>query len=215
MMRPMSADSLIAVRSDFSIEEPWRTPPAAETVRLRLSADGGAPYLSTTVAVYFDDDYLSLVFSGSDDHVVATYSGHDDPLYDEDVVEVFLAPERREEYFEIEVSPLGAMFDAHIISPDGNRQTMRADKSWNAGAIAAVRRLVELDGTATCDTLVRIPFASVGRPTPRPGERWLANFFRIDRHPVRGDEYSAWRPTLRVPPDFHVPDAFGSIEFRS
>src|SRR5687768_5088884 len=214
-MRPMPADSVVAVRAEFSIEDPWRSPASATPVRLRLSTDGGAPFLSTIVTLYFDDDYLSLIFSASDDHVVANYCGHDEPLYDEDVVEVFLAPERREEYFEIEVNPIGAMFDAHIVSPDGRRQTMRADRGWNAGAIAAVRRLVELDGTTTCDTLLRIPFSALGRAAPAPGERWLGNFFRIDRHPVRGDEYSAWRPTLRVPPDFHVPDAFGSIEFRS
>lgn len=210
----MPPDAVIAVRAEFSIEDPWRSPEQALPVRLRLSADGGAPYLSTTVALYFDDDYLSLIFSASDDHVVATYSAHDEPLYDEDVVEVFLAPLRREEYFEIEVNPIGAMFDAHIVSPDGRRQTMQADRAWNAGALAAVRRVVELDGTTTWDTVLRVPFSAVGRSAPAAGERWLGNFFRIDRHPFRGDEYSAWRPTLRTPPDFHVPEAFGFIEFQ-
>lgn len=214
-MPPMPADTVIAVRAEFSIEDPWRSPVSALPVRLRLSGDGGAPQLSTTVALYFDDDYLSLIFSASDDHIVATYTVHDDPLYDEDVVEVFLAPARREEYFEIEVNPIGAMFDARIISPDGKRETMRADRDWNAGALAAVRRVVELDGTTTWDTLLRVPFSAVGRRAPSPGELWLGNFFRIDRHPVRGDEYSAWRPTLRTPPDFHVPGAFGVIEFQS
>lgn len=213
-MPTMPADAVIAVRAEFSMEDPWRSPESAQTVRLRLSADGGAPHLSTTVALYFDDEYLSVIFSASDDHVVATYSAHDDPLYDEDVVEVFLAPEKREEYFEIEVNPIGAMFDARIVSPEGKRQTMQADRAWSSGAFAALRRMVELDGTTTWDTLLRIPFSGVGRPAPLPGERWLANFFRIDRHPVRGDEYSAWRPTLRTPPDFHVPEAFGVIEFQ-
>lgn len=211
----MRADAVIAVRAEFSMEDPWRSPESAQPVRLRLSANGGAPHLSTTVALYFDDEYLSVIFSASDDHVVATYSAHDDPLYDEDVVEVFLAPEKREEYFEIEVNPIGAMFDARIVSPEGKRQTMQADRAWSAGAFAALRRMVELDGTTTWDTLLRIPFSGVGRPAPSPGERWLANFFRIDRHPLRGDEYSAWRPTLRTPPDFHVPEAFGVIEFQS
>ena len=38
---------------------------------------------------------------------------------------------------------------------------------------------------------------------------WRANFYRIDRG--ERDEYSAWRPTLRSPPDFHVPARFGSL----
>ena len=80
--------------------------------------------------------------------------------------------------------------------------------------VEAVRRVVELDGTTTWDTVLRVPFSAVGRSAPAAGERWLGNFFRIDRHPLRGDEYSAWRPTLRTPPDFHVPEAFGLIEFQ-
>src|SRR5688500_423302 len=102
----MSSESITAVRSSFSIDDPWRTPDAAETVRLRRSTDGGIPRLPTTVSVSFDDDYLSFIFSGSDDHVVATYHAHDDPLYEEDVVEVFLSPRDVTEYYEIEVNPV-------------------------------------------------------------------------------------------------------------
>lgn len=205
---------MIAVRSRFAIEDPWRTADAAGNVRLRRSADGGIPRLPTSVSISFDDDYLSFVFTGADDHVVATYLAHDDPLYEEDVVEVFLAPRTITEYYEIEVNPVGAMFDAHILSPDGARETMSADRSWNAGAIAAVRCLREAGGLTTVDTLLRIPFASLGQRAPRDGDRWRGNLFRIDRHPAEGDEYLAWQPTLRTPPDFHVPGAFGWIEFR-
>jgi hypothetical protein len=210
----MSSESITAVRNAFSIEDPWRTPGTAATVRLRRSTDGGIPRLATTLSVVFDDEYLSFIFSGADDHVVATYHAHDDPLYEEDVVEVFLAPRTITEYYEIEVNPVGAMFDAHILSPDGTRETMNADRSWNAAALAAVRRQTEVGGLTTVDTLLRVPFAALGQRAPQPGERWRANFFRIDRHPTEGDEYLSWRPTLRTPPDFHVPDAFGWIEFR-
>jgi hypothetical protein len=53
----------------------------------------------------------------------------------------------------------------------------------------------------------------LGRPTPVAGETWRANFFRIDRHPELGDEYSAWQPTMRSPADFHVGEAFGTLKF--
>jgi hypothetical protein len=63
------------------------------------------------------------------------------------------------------------------------------------------------------DTIVRIPFSSVGRATPGDGETWRGNFFRIDRHPDHGDEFSAWQPTLKNPADFHVAAAFGALRF--
>lgn len=209
----MAGDSVAAARTRFSIADPWRSPPAAGLVRLRRATDGDAPRLATTVSVAFDDECLTLVFSASDDHIVATYSGHDEPLYEEDVVEVFLAPERASEYYEIEVNPLATRFDARIVSPNGTRESMQVDLSWNAKAMAAVRKVVEVDGSLTVDTLLRVPFSALGRRSPEPGESWLANFFRIDRHPVHGDEYSAWRPTMRDPADFHVTAVFGSLEF--
>lgn len=200
-------------RAEFSLEEPWATPPGCDSVRLRLAIDGAAPRLATSLSVWFDDDYLDVLFSCGDDQVVATHYAHDAPLYEEDVVEVFLAPERLTEYFELEVSPVGTTFDARIESPDGHRRTMSTDLAWTcSGLVAAVRRVPESNGVITIDTILRIPFASLGRTTPLPGETWRANFYRIDRSP-HGDEYSAWQPTMRQPADFHVPEAFGTLRF--
>jgi hypothetical protein len=183
---------------------------------MRRATDAAAPRLSTSVAAWFDDTFLSILFSCSDDHVIATHVRHDAPLYEEDVLEVFLAPgENHRVYFEIEVNPLGALFDARVESPDGVRWTMRVDRGWTCeGLHAAARRVTESDGLQTVDTIMRIPFAGLERDTPEDGETWRANFFRIDRHPTHGDEFSAWQPTLRVPPDFHVVDAFGILRFQ-
>ncbi|MBK5258210.1 MAG: carbohydrate-binding family 9-like protein [Thermoanaerobaculia bacterium] len=209
------SDTLIVVRGAFSIEDPWATPPSCETVRLRRAIDGQAPRLATTVSAYFDSRYLNLVFSAADDYVVASFTDRDDPIYEEDVVEVFLAPDQLSRYFEIEVSPVGTLFDAQIDSPDGIRDTMRADVSWTPeGLLAGVRKIVEPGLRMTIDTTLRIPFRSLGRSEPCDGETWRANFFRIDRHPAEGDEYSAWRPTMCDPADFHVTSAFGSLKFR-
>lgn len=210
----MSLDRLLVMRGEFSIEDPWAVPSDCSVVRLRRATDGGAPRLSTTLSLYFDHDYLNLVFSAADDLVVATLFQRDAPLFHEDVVEVFLAPEELGEYFEIEVSPLASTFDARIRSPQGVRSTMKADTSWDCeGLVAGVRKLTERGGHMTVDTLMRIPFRSLGRPTPQAQETWRGNFFRIDRHPAEGDEYSAWRPTMRDPADFHVTEAFGWLTF--
>ncbi len=208
------AEAYVVRRAEFSIEDPWAVPPQGELVRLRSATDGAPPRLATAVVACFDNDFLTVLFSGADDLVVATHLAHDAPLYEEDVVEVFLAPREISEYFEIEVSPRGTAFDARIESPDGIRATMKADRSWSCeGLFAAVRRRRESSGVSTIDTLLRVPFTSLGVKMPRSGERWRANFFRIDRHPKLGDEYSAWHPTLKRPADFHVTAAFGTLRF--
>ena len=211
----MSGDVLVVVRGEFSMEDPWAMPRSCEPVRLRRATDGAAPRLATTVAVYYDDVFLTILFSAADDHIVATRFGHDEPIYEEDVVEAFLSPRAKDEYFEIEVSPAGTTFDARIESPDGIRSTMRAEVGWDCeGLVAAVRKMISAHNVMTIDTVVRVPFVSVGSTAPQNGDSWLANFFRVDRHPGEGDEYTAWRPTMKLPADFHVVNAFGRLIFQ-
>jgi Carbohydrate-binding family 9 len=208
-------ETLAVPRAAFDMEEPWATPRECTPVRLRRATDAAAPRLATSVAVWYDAEYLTFLFSCTDDHIRATFHEHDEPLYEQDVVEVFLAPDGLVRYYELEVSPNGTVFDAAIDSPDGVRATMHADREWTCeGLIVAVRKVTESSGVMSIDTAVRIPFAALDRGTPTDGETWRANFFRIDRHPEHGDEYSAWQPTLKTPADFHVAAAFGVLQFQ-
>src|SRR3954463_4122517 len=132
---------MLVSRAAFSIEDPWEVPAGCERIELVRATDGSAPRLGPTGAAMWDDYALTVVFSGSDDHVVATHREHDAPLYEEDVVEVFLAPRGAGEYFELEVNPLGTIFDARIESPDGVRATMRTDLAWTcSNLLAAIRK---------------------------------------------------------------------------
>ena len=205
----MPLPAVTVARAEFSIEEPWAIPPGCQPLELVRTIDGNAPRLRTTVVAYADSQCLNLLYLAHDDDVVATYLGHDEPLYQEDVVEVFLAPGDIRTYYEIEVNPLGTTFDARIDSPDGVRATMKNDLSWTCEELFAAIRKTD----AIWETIVRIPFTSLGAPRPAPGQEWRGNFFRVDRSKARGDEYTAWSPTMKNPADFHVAAAFGRIVF--
>ena len=213
-MSRMPGDTLQIVRGSFAMEDPWALPPSCAISRLRRATDGSAPRLATAVCPWYDSEYLNVVFSAADDHIQATMTGRDDPIYNEDVVEVFLAPGSPETYYEIEVNPRGTLLDAKIESPEGVRSSMTADFGWDCqGLVAAVRQVTQAGGMITVDTLIRIPFRGLGLSGAPVGKTWRGNFFRIDRHPAAGDEYTAWRPTMRDPADFHVAAAFGVLKF--
>ena len=165
---------------------------------------GTVPRLRTPVRAGLREDVLCVRFDGRDEGVVATYTGRDDPLWQEDVFEVFLAPEERPHiYFEFEVNPLGTLFDARVVSPELSRGTMRVERDWDCpGFTARVTR-----SARRWSAMLRIPLPELSGG-PAPG-LWRANFYRIDRGPT--DEYSAWSPTLADPPDFHVPERFGIL----
>jgi hypothetical protein len=48
-------------------------------------------------------------------------------------------------------------------------------------------------------------------PRPQQGDTWRVNLFRCVG--VGDDRYLAWQPTYAAEPNFHVPEAFGWLEF--
>ncbi len=174
------------------------------SLQLRDARDGREPRLSTSVRVGLREGVLFVRFDARDAGVVATLTERDGPLWTEDVVEVFLSPEDPSRvYYEFEVNPLGALFDARVDSPDLSRATMKVEPAWTCpGFSARVRH-----GPATWSALLRIPLSPM---TPAPiSSLWRANFYRVDRG--NPDEYSAWSPIFTDPPDFHVPERFGFL----
>lgn len=202
------------------VKAPWRALGASALVPSHGgAADGG--FQPTALRLAHDGERLYVAFACADRDVWGTHTGRNAPIYEEEVVEAFLAPDgdpRR--YFELESSPHGAWFEARIESPDGRRATMRVDRDWTCdgweravrvhGAPPAERRACE-GRHAGWDVEWAIPFASLGVGAPTPGAKWRANFYRIDQ--ADGGQYSAWSPTLAEPPDFHVPHRFGVLTF--
>jgi hypothetical protein len=173
-------------------------------VFLRDARTGGPPRLTTALRLGLRGGILCVRFDGRDDGVVATHTRRDSPLWEEDVFEIFLAPaDPPRLYYEFEVNPLGALFDARVDSPGLARATMTVETGWDCEGFSA--RVTRAAGRWSA--AVRIPLAALC-PGPLPA-RWRANFYRIDRGAV--DEYSAWSPTLADPADFHVPDRFGML----
>jgi hypothetical protein len=174
-----------------------------DPVPLKDARSGAAPRLSTSLRVGLRDGSLLVRFDGRDRAVVATLTERDGPLWKEDVFEVFLSPHDPPRiYYEFEVNPLGALFDARVESPEGRRSTMRVDVSWNCSGFSASVRRRENRWSA----LLTIPLAPMGGAD---ATLWRANFYRIDRGET--DEYTAWSPTMADPPDFHVPARFGYL----
>jgi hypothetical protein len=180
----------------------------APVLTLRRAQDAAAPRQATSVRVAHDADALYVRFDCDDREIWATHTRHDAPLWEEEVVEVFIAPGEADptEYVEIEVNPLGTVFDARVANPDGRRESMRVDPGFSPpGLIASVTRHAPESWRAE----LAIPWRELGvDPLPRV---WRANFFRIDRPKGGTDEFSCWSPTLSDPPDFHKPACFGRL----
>jgi len=205
-----------------SAGQPAPHAPPVEIANAQLAPD--APPLDarwhwqpTALRVAHDGVRLYLCFQCVDRDIWGRPAARNAPIYDDEVVEAFLAPDSDPSaYFELETNPRGAWFEARVESPDRQRRTMRVDRNW---VCAGWERAVRVHGDLSrrderhvwWSAEWAIPFAALGAISPQPGVRWRANFFRIDR--AGYGQFSAWSPTLADPPDFHVPDRFGWLVF--
>ena len=167
-----------------------RSPTHPHTLTLRR-AEGPSTGRSelrwpTTVRLSWDSRALRIHFECADDRAWATHTERDAPLWQEEVVEVFLAPGSADPtvYYELEVNPLGALFDARVHSPELERSTMKVDLAWDWPGIGwrVESQLRESESRASEDwsTELELPWSGLDLPSTLP-RLWRANFYRVER----------------------------------
>lgn len=178
---------------------------------------GPAAY-RTSFRALWSSDGLYLRFDASDASPWHTMEKRDDPLWDEEVVEIFLDLDGSgTHYAEVELSPANVVCDVRMVqgSPDKimdlawdltgvTTRVLTRDAGWS-GLI-----LLPWDGFASLPSA-----ANVSLP-PVQGDTWRFNVYRIERPggkdaPDDGVIFSAYSPTGE--PSFHVPASFQGFVF--
>jgi len=161
---------------------------------------------ATRVWLAWDPTNLYIAGDLPDEDLFTSYQNHDDPLYKQDVFEVFLAADNRgNNYLELQVSARGVTFDARF------PRYRQGDEAWDSSWKTAVDVRGTLDGPVDRDqgwsVEVAIPWEEICTHTlltcpPGPGTALRANVFRIERPGRRGSKGLALTPTRK--PDFHA-----------
>ena len=94
-------------------EGPWRE---ASLISDFMQVDGRTqPTIKTQARLLWDDQALYVAFDCEDRNIWGNYTEHNDPIYDEEIVELFLDPwGHGKKYFEFEISPRGVVFAATV-----------------------------------------------------------------------------------------------------
>lgn len=182
-------------------DKPWELLSPVSLVDVVTGAEVREP---TEVKTFWDDDSLHIRFECMDEYAVSSFTERDEPLYEQDVVEVFI-DEAGEgtRYLELEVSPNNVVFDAII---ENNQGKLAIDTGWNAeGLVTSVR----MEGKVRIYEL-QLPFSNFEN-RPVDGTMWRINFYRIDEDKAGTRHYQAWSPTGAV--NYHIPSRFGEIRF--
>lgn len=177
---------------------------------------GPEPY-TTRLRALWSPAALFLRFDAVDDSPWSTLTVRDDPIWDEEVVEIFLDLDGSgTNYAELEISPANVVCDVRMVRGVPDKQM---DLGWNIEGLDTRVRHGGVDGGRGWMALARVPWTGLGslpsaaRVTlpPAPGDAWRFNAFRIKRphgpaDPARDAIFAAWSDT--GDPSFHVPAAF-------
>ncbi len=168
----------------------------------------------TELRMIYDDENLYVSFVCMDEDIWTTYKRRDDPLYKQEVVEIYVdADGNGKTYYELQISPRNMVFDAYF--PE-------VRKDMNLAYDAKMKTAVTVDGTLDNRkdkdkrwiVEAAIPFASIAdarNKPPKAREEWKMNFYRMERPKKGGLAASMWSPTLVG--DFHTPSRFGTVVF--
>jgi Carbohydrate family 9 binding domain-like len=183
----------------------------------------GPPRYRTAFRALWTAHALYARFDATDPDPWHTMSAHDDCLWEEEVVELFLDPAGQgRDYFELEISPANVTCDVRVRTPYPN---LVSELAWEHDGLAtAVRALRDETGTVGWTAAAELPwggFRSLPVPShvalpPESGDSWRFNAYRIKRpggpqRPKDGALLEAWSPTGT--PSFHVPAAFRPLRF--
>jgi hypothetical protein len=177
----------------------WST---ASRVFLTDNVSGRPPVWGTEVRVGWHREELQVLFICQDPDPSATMTKRDDPLWEEDVVEIFIDPFGDLDcYFEFEVNPLNTVLDVFIRRLRGG---LRKDFRWDCEGLRTATGLLAYGWVAG----FAIPFGSFGECNL---SQWRINLCRIERPKGQPRELSAWSPSFAG--TFHLPERFGMLTF--
>ncbi|UJR81016.1 carbohydrate-binding family 9-like protein [Sandaracinus amylolyticus] len=204
------------VRIDGRLDDAaWQVPASTGFVNTVTGATGD---VRATVRTLWDAQKLYVAFEVDDTFLRNTLEGRDAHLWEQDAVEIMVDPDGDgRNYFELQVSPTGEVFDTRYDSRRVPGPIGHAD--WNA----AIEASVATRGTANDDAddegysvEIAIPWSSFVAPdgsamsAPPSESTWRMNFYVMDTT-RSGSRSSGWSPTLER--DFHVPARFGRVTF--
>lgn len=191
---------------------------------ISLEPFGAAPDLHTKVYVLRGKDHLLVGARMPDERVWSKLDKRDADTWTEEVFEMYIDKDRDgKDYLEMQINPLGTVFDAHFAQRLGRGKGSRDEqidraRAWNMKGLESA---VYVEGTVNDDSdkdtawsvELKIPYTSIPGidQAPKDGESWAVDFYRYDRPDDKRTYAYAWSKPNGG--SFHQVERFGTLQF--
>jgi len=176
---------------------------------------------SVQAKVAWEDGFLDLIFCVEDRYVRAVARQHQDPVCRDSCVEFFFTPgpDLGFSYFNLEVNCGGTILFAW--HPEGgNAIPVAAVDLAQIEIKSSLPKMVdpEIEGPTVWTVEYRLPFSVIRRycpeaSPPEAGVVWRANFYKC-ADGTSNPHWLTWSHVDHPVPKFHMPQCFGTLEFK-
>lgn len=170
-----------------------------------MNVEGGLAKERTAVAVFYDDNNLYIRFKCYDKaphNIVKKYKTHDDPVYLDDDLEIFIDPANgSNNYYQFLLNPIGTKAEAKGITDYLSKEyeVSRLDWKWDANWTSDIE--IKKD---SWEGVISIPMNAIGLSIPTEGKINICRSYR-------GREEASSLFVRRI--DWHNPKEWGNIVF--
>jgi hypothetical protein len=187
----------------------------------KSATNGQLANFKTNVSVSYSEKYLRINFECLEDDFVNqnTMTKHNDPLYNQEVFEVFISPgkEDSKSYLEIEINPKNALWAGKISNPSLGTE-IQSLEAMIEHKDTGINHSISVFKTSWKGNL-DIPWSLIGTDT---NGDYRVNFYRIRANQSHENlnwicdaktcDFVCWRPTMSgTSPAFHRPKQFGYL----
>jgi len=196
---------------------PWNDVPSLEIKNYMGDKPDHIPNVLAKLA--YDDNAIYVIFRVQDQYVRAIRTKHQEGVYKDSCVEFFFSPEGKVDngYFNLEMNCGGTMLFHHQTQVRKGVNISPEDIDRIEVAHSLPKKVdPEIQEPTTWTVEYRIPFDILEKyhdlTPPTPGSTWRANLYKCadeTSHP----HWLTWSPIDLPRPNFHVPEAFGTLVF--
>jgi hypothetical protein len=169
----------------------------------------------------YDQSNIYVIFQVKDKFVQSRILEYNGSVSTESCVEFFFAPDENRplSYFNLEINAGGTPLIFYITKPMSEVQRLKKEEIEQIEIAHSMPRVVypEIQEPVTWTIECRIPISLLEKYTPvtRPekGKRWKANFYKTGSR-TSNPNYMTWALVDFPRPNFHLPQYFGTIQFK-
>lgn len=175
----------------------------------------------TDAKAAYDDKNIYLIFKVQDQFVKSTVTEYNGNVSGDSCVEFFFSPDEEKplHYFNLEINAGGTPLIFYVTKPWTGFTHLDSATISQIEIAHSQPRIVdpEVKEPTVWTIECRVPYDILKKYSnvtiPKPGTKWRANFYKTGSR-TSNPHYYTWSPVKYPGPNFHLPEFFGTLEFK-